>query len=146
MLMTWLSKPFCHLKTLFFQFRDKISNYVHSILYPSTLSRNLFEGMKYLPNVWFSLEGKNCDIWFAMGKAHAWGAFPTSCSMTTSTKTTNVHTFYHANVGIKNSNKGHRNCCLPHYLTLRLVLQLNNPQNREMKFCENMKLTCWKSS
>jgi len=26
------------------------------------------------------------------------------------------------------------------------VLLLNNPQNSEMKFCENMKLTCWKSS
>jgi hypothetical protein len=26
--------------------------------------------------------------------------------------------------------------------TLRSVLSLNNPQNREMKFCENMKLTC----
>jgi hypothetical protein len=28
------------------------------------------------------------------------------------------------------------------YLTLRLILSLNNPQNSEMKFCENMKLTC----
>jgi len=28
------------------------------------------------------------------------------------------------------------------YLTLRLVLSLNNPQNNEMKICENMKLTC----
>jgi len=28
------------------------------------------------------------------------------------------------------------------YLTLRLVLSSNNPQNREMKFCENMKWTC----
>ncbi len=111
-----------------------MSNYVHSILYPSTLSRNLFEGMEHLPNVWFSLEGKNCDIWFAMGKAHAWGAFPKSCSMTTSTKTTHVHTFYHANVGIKNTNTRHRNCCFPHYLTLRSVLSLSNPQNREMKF------------
>jgi len=27
------------------------------------------------------------------------------------------------------------------YLTLRLVLSLNNPQIREMNFCENMKLT-----
>ncbi len=26
------------------------------------------------------------------------------------------------------------------YLTLRLVLSLNNPQNSEMIFCENMKL------
>jgi hypothetical protein len=32
------------------------------------------------------------------------------------------------------------------YLTLRLVSSLNNPQNSEMKFCENMKLTCWKSA
>jgi hypothetical protein len=32
------------------------------------------------------------------------------------------------------------------YLTLRSVLSLNNPQNSEMIFCENMKLTCWKSS
>jgi len=31
-------------------------------------------------------------------------------------------------------------------LTLRLVSSLNNPQNCEMKFCENMKLLCWKSS
>jgi hypothetical protein len=31
---------------------------------------------------------------------------------------------------------------LPYYLTLRLVLSMNNPQNSEMKFCENMKLTC----
>jgi hypothetical protein len=29
-----------------------------------------------------------------------------------------------------------------HYLTLRLVLSLNNPQNSEMNFCENMNLTC----
>jgi len=28
------------------------------------------------------------------------------------------------------------------YLTLRSVSSLNNPQNSEMKFCENMKLTC----
>ncbi len=28
-----------------------------------------------------------------------------------------------------------------HYLTLRSVLSLNNPQNSEMKSCENMKLT-----
>jgi len=27
------------------------------------------------------------------------------------------------------------------YLTLRLDSSLNNPQNSEMKFCENMKLT-----
>jgi hypothetical protein len=33
-----------------------------------------------------------------------------------------------------------------YYLTLRSVLSLNNPQNSEMKFCENMKFTCWKSS
>ncbi len=32
------------------------------------------------------------------------------------------------------------------YLTLRSVSSLNNPQNSEMKFCENIKLTCWKSS
>jgi hypothetical protein len=32
------------------------------------------------------------------------------------------------------------------YLTLRSVSSLNNPQNTEMKLCENMKLTCWKSS
>ncbi len=31
-------------------------------------------------------------------------------------------------------------------LTLRSVLSSNNPQNSEMKFCENTKLTCWKSS
>jgi hypothetical protein len=31
-------------------------------------------------------------------------------------------------------------------LTLRSVLSWNNPQNSEMKFCGNMKLTCWKSS
>jgi len=35
-----------------------MSNYVHSILYPSTLSRNLFEGTEHLPNVRFSLEGR----------------------------------------------------------------------------------------
>jgi hypothetical protein len=28
------------------------------------------------------------------------------------------------------------------YLTLRSVSSLNNPQNSEMKFCENIKLTC----
>jgi hypothetical protein len=28
------------------------------------------------------------------------------------------------------------------YITLRLVSSLNNPQNSEIKFCENMKLTC----
>jgi hypothetical protein len=28
------------------------------------------------------------------------------------------------------------------YLTLKSVSSLNNPQNSEMKFCENMKLTC----
>jgi hypothetical protein len=28
------------------------------------------------------------------------------------------------------------------YLTLRSVASLYNPQNSEMKFCENMKLTC----
>ncbi len=28
------------------------------------------------------------------------------------------------------------------YLTLRSVTLSNNPQNNEMKFCENMKLTC----
>jgi hypothetical protein len=28
------------------------------------------------------------------------------------------------------------------YLVLRLVLTLNNPQNSEMKFRENMKFTC----
>jgi hypothetical protein len=28
------------------------------------------------------------------------------------------------------------------YLTLRLVSSSNNPQNSEMKFYENMKLTC----
>jgi hypothetical protein len=28
------------------------------------------------------------------------------------------------------------------YLTLKAILSLNNPQNNEMKFCENMKLTC----
>jgi hypothetical protein len=32
------------------------------------------------------------------------------------------------------------------YLTLRSVSALNNTQNSEMNFCENMKLTCWKSS
>jgi hypothetical protein len=32
------------------------------------------------------------------------------------------------------------------YLTLRSVSSLNNPQNSEMKICENMKLTCSKSS
>ncbi len=32
------------------------------------------------------------------------------------------------------------------YLTLRSVSSLNNPQNNELNFCENMKLTCWKSS
>jgi len=32
------------------------------------------------------------------------------------------------------------------YLTLRSVSSLNNPQNSEMKICENIKLTCWKSS
>jgi len=32
------------------------------------------------------------------------------------------------------------------YLTIRLVSPLNNPQNNEMKFCENMKLTCRKLS
>jgi len=32
------------------------------------------------------------------------------------------------------------------YLTPRLVLLFNNPQNNEMKFCENMKLTCWNFS
>jgi hypothetical protein len=31
----------------------------------------------------------------------------------------------------------------PKYLTLRSVLSVNNPQNNEMKFCENMKLTTW---
>jgi len=30
----------------------------------------------------------------------------------------------------------------PIYLTLRPVWSLYNPQNSEMKFCENMKLTC----
>jgi hypothetical protein len=30
-----------------------------------------------------------------------------------------------------------------HYLTLRSISSLNNLQNREMKFCENMKLWCW---
>jgi len=29
---------------------------------------------------------------------------------------------------------------------LRLVSSLNNPQNSEMNYCENMKLTCRKSS
>jgi len=29
-----------------------------------------------------------------------------------------------------------------HYLTLSLVLSLNNPPNSEMKSCENMNLTC----
>lgn len=128
MLMTWLSKPFCHLKTFFFQVRDKISNYVHSILYPSTLFKNSFERMERLPHVWFLLEGKNCYMWFAMGKAHAWGAFPKSCSMIISTKTTNVHTFYHANVGIKNTNKGHRNCCFPHHLTWHAPKLLERPK------------------
>jgi hypothetical protein len=28
------------------------------------------------------------------------------------------------------------------YLTLRLVLILNNPENNQMKFGENRKLTC----
>jgi len=28
------------------------------------------------------------------------------------------------------------------YLALISVLSLNNPQNNEMKFCENMKLIC----
>jgi len=28
------------------------------------------------------------------------------------------------------------------YLTLKLVSSLNNPQNNEMKSCENMKLAC----
>jgi hypothetical protein len=28
------------------------------------------------------------------------------------------------------------------YLTMRSVSSLNNPQNSEMKFCENMKFTC----
>jgi hypothetical protein len=32
------------------------------------------------------------------------------------------------------------------YLTLRLVSSLHDSQNNEMKFCNNMKLTCWKSS
>jgi hypothetical protein len=32
------------------------------------------------------------------------------------------------------------------YLTLRSVSSLNNPQHNKMKFCENMKLTFWKSS
>jgi hypothetical protein len=32
------------------------------------------------------------------------------------------------------------------YLNLRSILSLNNPQNNEIKFCENMKLTCWNSS
>jgi hypothetical protein len=32
-----------------------------------------------------------------------------------------------------------------HYLALRSILSLNNPQNNEMIFCENMNLTCWKS-
>jgi hypothetical protein len=42
--------------------------------------------------------------------------------------------------------------CPPHtlltfyYLTPRSVSSLNNPQNSEMIFCENMKVTCWKSS
>jgi hypothetical protein len=34
---------------------------------------------------------------------------------------------------------------LPTYLTLRSVSSLNNPQNKEIKFCENMKLTFLKS-
>ncbi len=34
----------------------------------------------------------------------------------------------------------------PEYLTLRSVSSLNNPKNGEMKFSENMKLACWKSS
>jgi hypothetical protein len=38
----------------------------------------------------------------------------------------NVHVFQFAN-----------------YLTLRSVSSLTNPQNSEMKFCENMELTCW---
>jgi hypothetical protein len=33
-----------------------------------------------------------------------------------------------------------------YYLTLRSVLSLNNPQNSEMKSCENLKLSRWKSS
>jgi hypothetical protein len=32
------------------------------------------------------------------------------------------------------------------YLTLRSISSINNPQNSEMKICEIMKLTCWKSS
>jgi hypothetical protein len=36
----------------------------------------------------------------------------------------------------------------PHliYLTLWSISWLNNPQNNETNLCENMKLTCWKSS
>jgi hypothetical protein len=32
------------------------------------------------------------------------------------------------------------------YLTLRSISSFNNSQNNEMKFCENMKTTFWKSS
>ncbi len=51
---------------------------------------------------------------------------------------------------IKNiSMKFHSGTC--DYLTLRSISSFNNPQNNEMKICEmkiceNMKLTCWKSS
>jgi hypothetical protein len=32
------------------------------------------------------------------------------------------------------------------YLTQRSISSINNPQNSEMKFCENIKLKRWKSS